>query len=143
MATLTDITTGLQTVTATGAVTPTAGLSISGVTGDFTVCVEIISLTAGKTARIQLESSTNSFTGVTADAVFQVIGQEGQGGTTYTAGAYNPTTEKFSVRKYQMQNPQNYGLAGGVARLNLIDLDSGSSLTLHGWLEQRSSKRIF
>src|ERR1700677_2528559 len=107
MATLTDITTGLQTVTATGPVTPTAGLSVSGVTGDFTVCVEVISLTAGKTARLPLESSTNAFTGVIADKVFQAIGQEGQGGTSYVSNSYNPTTLKFSVRKYEMANAGN------------------------------------
>jgi len=135
MATLTELTTGIQTVTATGAVTPTAGVDISGMTGDVTLCIEVISLTAGKTARVQIEDSVNAFTASLPVAVFNFVGQEGQGGTSYTAGAYNPTTEKVSVRKYQLPN-NRFGTASALARVNVTALDSSSSLSLHAWIEQ-------
>jgi hypothetical protein len=131
---ITALTTGLQTVTATGAITPTAGADISGMTGDVTVCVEVVSMTDAKTARIQLEDSVNAFTASIPVAVFDVIGKMGQGGTSYTAGAYNPTTQKFTVRKYQLAN-NRFGTASAVLRLNVTAIDSGSSLSLNAWIE--------
>lgn len=61
MATMTigALTTGIQTVSTTGEITPTAGLDIAAITGDFTVKLRVISLTAAKTVRIQLEDSVN------------------------------------------------------------------------------------
>jgi len=131
---ITALTTGLQTVTATGAITPTAGADISAMTGDVTVCVEVVSMTAAKTARIQLEDSVNGFTASVPVAVFDVIGQLGQGGTSYTAGAYNPTTQKFTLRKYQLAN-NRFGTASAVLRLNVTAIDSASSLSLNAWIE--------
>ena len=134
MATITALTTGVQTVTSTGAVTPTAGVDISGMTGDATVCIEVISLTAGKTARVQLEDSVNGFTASLPLDVFNFVGQEGQGGTSYTAGAYNPTTEKLSVRKYQLPN-NRFGVTSALLRLNVTAIDGSSSLSLNAWIE--------
>jgi hypothetical protein len=131
---ITALTTGLQTVTATGAITPTAGVDISGMTGDATVSIEVISMTAGKTARIQLEDSVNGFTASVPVAVFDTAGLIGQGGTSYTAGAYNPTTQKFTVRKYQLAN-NRFGTASAVLRLNVTAIDSASSITLNAWIE--------
>jgi hypothetical protein len=131
---ITPLTTGLQTVTATGAVTPTAGVDISGMTGNFTICVEVISMTAAKTARIQIEDSVNAFTASLPLYEFNVTGQIGQGGTSYTAGAYNPTTQKFSVEKQQLPN-NRFGTASALARVNVIAIDSSASLSLNAWIE--------
>jgi hypothetical protein len=131
---ITALTTGLQTVTATGAVTATAGVDISGMTGDVTVCIEVISMTAAKSARIQLEDSVTAFTASIPVAVFDVIGQVGQGGTSYTAGAYNPTTTKFTVRKYQLAN-NRFGVTSALLRVNVTAIDSAASLTLNAWIE--------
>jgi hypothetical protein len=131
---ITALTTGVQTVTATGAITPTAGVDISAMTGDATVWVDILSLTAGKTARIQLEDSVNAFTASVPLGVFDVTGQIGQGGTTYTAGALNPTTQKQSLRKYQL--PSNrFGTSSAVLRLNVTAIDSSASLSFSAWIE--------
>jgi hypothetical protein len=136
MATITALTTGIQTVTATGAVTPTAGVDISGMSGDVTLCLEVISMTASKTARIQLEDSVNAFTASLPVAVFNVIGQEGQGGTSYTAGAYNPTTLRpGSIRKYQLPN-NRFGTSSALLRVNVTAIDGSSSLSLNAWIEQ-------
>lgn len=134
MATITAITTGLQTVTATGPVTPTAGIDISAVTGDFTVCVEVIAMTAGKTARIQFEDTTNAFTAATALEVVHVQGQMGQGGTSFTSNTYNPTTEKQTYRKYFVRN-NVFGVASAKLRANITAIDSSASLTFNAWIE--------
>lgn len=126
MATLTDITTGAQTVTATGAVTPTAGLDVSAITGDFTIVVDVQSLTSGKTARIQVEDSANAFTAAAALAVFDVTGK---------IDSTNASSVRYSRRKYELPNNQ-FGATGGVVRINVTALDSGSTLALHSWVEQ-------
>lgn len=131
---ITALTTGLQTVTATGAITPTAGVDISGMTGDATICIEVVSLTAAKTARIQIEDSVTGFTASIPVGVVDVIGQIGQGGVTYTAGAYNPTTAKYTIRKYQLAN-NRFGTASAVLRLNVTALDASSSLSINAWIE--------
>lgn len=124
MATLTDITTGAQTVTATGAVTATAGLDVSAITGDFTIVVDVQSLTAGKTARIQIEDTVNTFTAAGALAVFDV-----QGKIDVAAPV------RFSKRKYEL--PINhFGEVAGKVHVNVTALDSGASLTLRSYLEQ-------
>lgn len=137
MATITTIS-GLQTVSTTGAVTPTTGAYIGGITGDITLCCEVISMTAGSTARIQFEDSVNGFTAVTPLWEVNIIGQMGQGGTSFTAGStsagYNPTTEKFSIRKYALPS-NNFGVASAVIRANVLAITAASSLTLNSWFE--------
>jgi hypothetical protein len=124
MATNTDITTGVQTVSATGAVTPTTGLDISGISGDFTIFLEVTGMTAGKTARIQFEDSVNAFTASVPVAVINVTG-------ALTSAA----SQVFDIRKYQLPN-NRFGVTSAVLRVNVTAIDSGSSLSLHAWIAQ-------
>lgn len=132
MATITALT-GLVSATATGVLVPTAGVAVSALSAA-TVCVEVISMTAGSTARIQLEDSTNAFTASAPLAVFDIVGQQGQGGTAFAQGAYNPSTQKFSIRTYQLPSSQ-FGVTNGVARLNVTAISSSSELVLNSWIE--------
>ena len=127
MATITDITTGVQSVTATGALTPTAGLDISGVSGDFTLCMEVTSLVAAKTCQVQLEVSTNGFTATTPLWTEQFIGS-----------LTSATDMRVSKRKYQLpySGANVFGAVNAVLRANLINLDSGASPSIHCWLEK-------
>jgi len=124
---LSAITTGAQTVTATGAVTPTAGLDISGVTGDCTVHLRVQGLSAASgtpKASIQLEDSVNAFT-----ASIPVAVQEVQGTVDTKAEMH------FSWRKYQLPNAR-FGTASAVLRTNVTVLGGTTpSLTLDSWLE--------
>ena len=127
MAQPTDITTGVQTVTATGAVAPTTGLSISGITGDATLVLEVVSLSSASgtpSARIQFEDSTNGFTGVNALWVWDAPGG--------TAGQYSV---RVSKRKYELPNSL-FGVSSAVLRANVTVLAGTTpSLSLHAWLE--------
>jgi len=123
MATLTDLTTSVQTVTSSGAVAATAGVDVSAVTGDYSVVVEVVSLTASKTARIQLEDTTNGWTTATALDVINVTGT--------IDSRYD---ERFTKRKYQLPNSQA-GVTNGKFRVNVTAIDSAASLQLHAWLE--------
>ncbi len=95
---------------------------------------ETFSMTAAKTARIAFEDSVNAYTGSLILLVEHVVGQEGQGGTSYTAGAFNPTTEKQSVRRYQLRN-NRFGVTSALLRLNVTAIDSASSLSINSWIE--------
>ena len=132
MAKLTDITTSVQTVTATGAVTPTAGVSISGMTADATIVVEVIQLSSAATAKLSLESSTISFSSVTSEWEIDIQGQIGQ--SSYTQNAYNPCSARFSKRLYEIPNAP-FGTASALLRVNVLQLTAASSLSLHAWIE--------
>lgn len=124
---ISNITTGAQTVTTTGAVTATTGLDISGVTGDCTVHLRVQGLSAASgtpKATIQLEDSVNGFTAVQPVAV-----QEVQGPIATTSEVH------FSWRKYQLPNAR-FGTASAVLRANVMVLGGTTpSLTLDSWLE--------
>ena len=118
-----SLTTGIQSVTATGAVTPTAGVDISGITGDATVTFEVLAFDLNQTARIQLEDTVNAFT-----ASIPVWEQElcGQIGTPpFVVGAYTPGGFRFSVRKYEIPDAR-FGVSGAKLRLNVTSLSGGT-----------------
>ncbi len=127
-----SLTGGAAVVTSTGAVG--SGLDISGVTGPATLCLEVISMTAGKTARVQIEDSVNAFTAVIPLHVFHVEGQMGDGAASWAAGQYNPATEKQSVQKYQLRN-NRFGVSSAVIRPNVTAIDGSSELVINVWLE--------
>lgn len=121
------ITTGAQTVTATGAVTATTGLDISGVTGDCTVHLRVQGLSSASgtpKATIQIEDSVNGFTAVQPVCVKEVQG------TIDTKSEMH-----FSWRKYELPNAR-FGTASAVLRANVMVLGGTTpSLTLDSWLE--------
>jgi hypothetical protein len=113
-------------------------VAISSYTGPVTVCVEIIQLTAGKSFSLQLEATTNGFTNTVAQWILQALGQQGEGGTSFTQGDYTQGTAKYSaVAKQVLPNfASNYlGVSNALCRLNLLAIDSGGSVTLNAWLE--------
>jgi hypothetical protein len=124
---ISNITTGAQTVTATGAVTATTGLDISGITGDCTVHLRVQGLSAASgtpKATIQIEDSVNGFT-----AVQPVCMKEVQGPID------SKTEIHFSWRKYELPNAR-FGTASAVLRANVMVLGGTTpSLTLDSWLE--------
>jgi hypothetical protein len=127
MALPTDITSGVQTVTATGPVTPTTGLSTAAITGDWTIKTVGSFLSAGKTAKIQIEESTNSFTNSVALAVLFFSGS--------AQSQAEQQTPYAALRKYAL--PSNlFGQTSAALRYNVTYLDPAATLSFHGWLEQ-------
>ena len=120
------ITTGVQTVTATGPVAPTAGLSVAtapATTSDFTVFCEVQSLTDGAHARIVIEESANAFTSTSPILVYDVV------------GAVSSAADLVqSVRKYQVPATVA-GTSGAVMRANVETLTAAASLLLRAWIE--------
>jgi len=121
--TFADVTTGVQTVSAAGAVTPTTGLDISGIAGDATIKVRVTALTAAKKARIQLEDSVNAFTAVIPVAVADVKGE-----------IVNTREVVYSFRKHMIPSCR-FGTGSAVLRVNVTQIDGSASLSLHAWVE--------
>lgn len=121
------ITTGQQTVTATGAVTPTAGLDISAITGDFTVKLRVQNLSSASgtpKARITLEDSVTGFTASLPAAEIDVQGS-----------VQTKAEQAFSWRKYQLPSVRA-GVTSAVLRVNVVGLSGTTpTLTLDAWLE--------
>jgi hypothetical protein len=121
------ITTNAQTVTATGAVTPTAGLDISGITGDYTVHLRIQALSSASgtpNVAITLEDSVNAFT-----ASVPVCEQQ------YTGTIDTKTELHFSWRKYQLPKLRA-GTASAVLRANVVAIGGTTpTTTLDSWIE--------
>ena len=125
--TIGSIVTSNPTVTATGAVTTTTGLDISGITGDYTVHLRIQALSTASgtpSVSIQLEDSVNAFT-----ASRVVLAKETQG-TIDTKSELH-----FSWRKYELPLLR-CGTASAVLRANVVALGGTTpSLTLDSWIE--------
>ena len=124
MATISNITTGEQTVSATGAITGT--LDTSGLSGDYTVKLRVSGLSAGKKIMIALEDTANAsaFSDALQCAVFHVVG-----GAT-ADGNYNE-------RKNYDIPMTRFGAANTKLRFNTLAIDSSPGTVLvYGWLEQ-------
>lgn len=125
--TIGNISTGQQAVTTTGAVTPTGGLDISGISGDYTIHVRVQNLSSASgtpQADIVLEDSVNAFT-----AIVQVAAVNVQGTID------SKTEQHYSFRKYQLPTLRA-GTASAVLRVNVQKLNGTTpALTLDAWIE--------
>lgn len=123
-----SITTGAQTVTATGAVTPTGGLDISGITGDCTIHVRVQALSSASgtpKCAITLEDSVNAFT-----ASVPVCEIPAMQNTVDTKSEVH-----YVFRKYQLSTCR-FGTASAVLRANVVSLGGTTpTVTLDSWLE--------
>lgn len=122
-----SLTTGAQAVTTTGAVTPTAGLDISGIAGDYTVHLRVQQLSAASgtcNMVIQLEDSVNAFTASVPKIVQEV------------AAVVDGKTEiHFSWKKYQLP-ALRAGVTSAVARWNITALNGTTpTATVDSWIE--------
>jgi hypothetical protein len=118
----------IATVTATGPVTPSAGLDVSGVIGDWRICCLVISQTAGKHFQINLEGSCDGFVN---DRKTQLIASG--------AGSISAQADQcYSVRKHEMET-WIIGIVNGQLRANVVKLDAGSTLAFRCWIEWASA----
>lgn len=118
-----SITTGEQTVSATGAVT--GSLDTSAITGDFTICVRVRGLSGSQSARVAIEDTANStpFSDVSTVCEFDVKGAESVEGDT------------FKVRSYDIPSIR-IGAANTKLRANVTAISAGASAEVEAWLEQ-------
>jgi len=123
----TTLTTDPQTLTAAGPAAPTAGLSISGLTGDYTLEITVLALTASSSstpkARVALEDTVNGFTNSFAVCEINVQGP-----------INTPVTHLF--RSDEVPSLR-IGVASAALRLNVYELDGTTpSITVHGAIWQ-------
>lgn len=124
MAAITDITTGIQSDTGTGAITGT--IDGDNFVGDFTVGVTF-TLSGANTARVALQDTADDFTAAIDTHVFHIQGPTSPDGVT------------FSLRKNEIPNTRfGAGTDGTGLRFNVLAI-SGGTLTTHGWLDGPAS----
>jgi hypothetical protein len=130
--------TDIQALVAKTAAFDGAGVSISGITGDWTLVLEVYNLTAGATVRFVFEDSVDAFSSdVAAGPSFSVTGQVGDGsGVLPAAGTgYSPDIIRFSIKKKDFPDFRA-GTASATTRLSLTRINGSSpSVVYHGWLE--------
>lgn len=124
MAAPVDITTGVQSVSATGAVTGT--LDTSGLTGDYSVFIGISGLTAGKTVIVSLEDTANA--SAFSDAIAQWVEQ--------FSGAYTSVTDTERSRKSYQIPGCRFGVANAKLRINVLSITATPGLKIHAWIQQ-------
>lgn len=117
-----DITTGVQTVSTAGAVTGT--LDTSAFTGDYTIHLRIVGLSAGKRALIAIEDTANAsaFSDARQIKVEHVVGTITQ-----------DVEQRFSYRANQLQMTR-YGAANTKLRVNVLAVDASPGLKVHAYL---------
>lgn len=119
--TMTDITTGVQSVTAAGALA--GSLDTSALTGKYAVKLNF-SLTAG-VAVVALQDTANAsaFSDSVDVAVFHIKGPSSTEGIVYSKQDYEIPATRF-------------GAANTKLRFNVLSIAGGGTLAAHGWLEQ-------
>lgn len=138
-----DITTGVQTVTAAGAVTGTLNTSAMSATIPYTLFVTITGLTAGASATIEIQDTADAtpFADAQTQATFTV------GGPVESSATITLSTTKESVgtgdsgmaaHTVDGSSAPRFGAANTQLRAYVSALTGTSpSLSLHAFLQQR------
>lgn len=118
----------IQSVSSVGPVTPTEGLDVSAVVGDWTLRCQVLAMTANKTFRIAVEGSFDAF--VTVKTHMIACG----------GGSIDKAADKtYAARRYQLDSFGVIGYLDGRLRVNVIELQAGATLQLRVWLEHGST----
>jgi hypothetical protein len=124
-----DITSGIASFSATGPIDPSGGVDVSGIDGygyDFTLKLQLVGLTVGKKARVQIEGSTDDFVTVHAIWIEEFAGISGKtADIVRTKRRYELPTEARNL----------IGIAGAKLRANITGLTAGASGSLRAWVE--------
>lgn len=100
-----------------------SGIDISGITGDWTIKVQVEALTANKQCRLSFEDTVNDYTASLA------------GPTISFRGALDSAADKVKSFKKQDFPSLRLGTASAQLRLKLAELDSAAAVTYRAWLE--------
>ena len=125
MATIHQITSGLQTVNAPGAVTGT--LDVSGFTGDYTLKIRVAELGAGKIARIAIEDTADGANPFSDRLPVVLVHVKGP----VTAGA----DKVFSFQSYELAAAR-FGGTNNKFRCNVLSCSDTPGLKVQAWLER-------
>jgi len=113
-------------VTKTAIFTPanSANIDISGITSDWTLCIQVAALSpAGAQATFQFQDSVNDFTASITGPSESVLG---------VLTSSNDVVLK--VKKYMFPR-MRFGVTSAVLRLALVDITGSASVTYSAWIE--------
>jgi hypothetical protein len=103
-----------------------AGTSISAITGDWTLALNIqaiVDTAATPVVRFEFDDTVNSFTGSLCGPTFSAQG---------AIQASNDIVKRW--RSYDFPD-MRFGVSGGQVRLQLTNITSGASVSYRAWIE--------
>jgi hypothetical protein len=100
-----------------------AGVNVSGITGDWTIKLQVESLTAAKKARFVFEDTVDDYTASLAGPAFSLSGQ------------LSASSDK--VKSFKKADFPSLRLGAGSAqlRLKLSEIDGSATCVYRAWLE--------
>ena len=116
----------IQALTTQTAAFTGSGVSISGITGDWTLKLQIASLTDTATTpsiRLQFTDTVNAFTSTLAGPTFSLQG-----------ALSNSADVVFSWKKKDFPDLR-FGVSSAQLRMDLTNIDSTATIAYHGWVE--------
>lgn len=102
------------------------GTSISGITGDWTLALNIqaiVDSAATPTVRFEFDDTVNSFTGSLCGPTFSMLG---------AIQASNDVVKRW--RSYDFPD-MRFGVSSAQIRLQLTNITSGASVSYRAWIE--------
>ncbi len=100
-----------------------AGIDVSGFTGDWTLKIQIESLTQAKKARFVFEDTVNDYTASIAGPAFSFLGS--------LAASYDKVK---SIKKADFPSLR-MGTASAQLRLKLAEIDGSATVVYKAWIE--------
>jgi hypothetical protein len=116
--------TSLQALVSKSATFAGSGVDVSGITGDWTLKIQVASLTAGKNVRFQFTDSADNFS---SDKV--------AGPTSSFAGEITASADHVRSWKKQDFPHLRMGVASAKLRLEVSGIDSAATVSYSAWIE--------
>jgi len=125
--------TAVQVKTTKTAAFDGSGIDISGITGDWTLALEVMGLDDGDGARFQFTDTADNFSSdIVAGPTFSVSGKIGSAGTST---ATYPNVRKMTIKKADFPDLR-MGTASAKVRLSLTRITGSSPhVTYQAWIE--------
>ena len=121
----TDITTGPQTLTSSGAATGTA--DVSAMTGDFTVIVLLLAMTATSAVIVVQDSAAGDFSDAVTRHTWNITGPLGES-QAHHVSSYDPATSGGP------NTPPDWRLGSANNKFRISVTLTGGNITLHSFV---------
>lgn len=130
----------IQTRTTITSAAAGSGVDISGITGNWTLVLEVMGMNSGDTARFVFEDSVNAFSAALSGPSASVTGQVGSDGTSPFVPGANPTGYEPNVKRYTWNTRDfpslRFGVTDALLRMNVQEMTGSSkSVTFQAFVE--------
>ena len=100
-----------------------SAIDVSGITGDWTIKLQVSTLTAAAKVRFQFEDTVTDWTASLVGPTFNLLGE------------YTVACDKVKSFKKANYPSLRLGSVSGQLRLKVTEITAASSVTYHAWIE--------